>query len=190
MRHTTTMLAAALLLAGLTAGCSGDSKESTVAKASDTPSASSSPSPSPTPSETEETFHFGDTVDISADSLTFSASVLAYKDTGISAAQEVLQPGQKWAAAEVKVCNTGDEPFAVSPFVWSLAYEDGARVEATHMSGGEFPRPLYPLDARVKGGDCVRGNILFEVPEEGRAERVLYSPEGLDESVEWFVSKG
>ncbi|MDH2388185.1 hypothetical protein QCN29_05145 [Streptomyces sp. HNM0663] len=57
------------------------------------------------------------------------------------------------------------------------------------MSGGDAPRPLYPLDAPVKGGDCVRGNILFEVPKEGRAERVLYWPEGLDEQVEWLVTK-
>ncbi|WP_279926498.1 hypothetical protein [Streptomyces chengmaiensis] len=45
------------------------------------------------------------------------------------------------------------------------------------------------MDAPVKGGDCVRGNILFEVPKEGRAERVLYWPEGLDEQVEWLVTK-
>jgi hypothetical protein len=189
MRRTTTALLAAALLAGITACSSSSDDKPAVSKATNTPSARDS-KPSPSPSPSEETFRFGDTADISSGGFEFSASVLAYKDRGIAGALEILQEGNKWAAAEVKVCNTSDDTFSVSPFTWSLAYADGARVEATHMSGGEFPQPLYPVEAKVKGGDCVRGNILFEVPESGRAERVLYNPQDLDESVEWLVSKG
>ena len=87
------------------------------------------------------------------------------------------------------MCNKDAEPITTTPFVWQLAYADGARFEATSMSGGDFPQPLYPVDAKVRGGDCVRGHVLFEVPKEGRAERVLYSPDALDEPVEWQVGE-
>lgn len=189
MRHTT-LPAAALLLAALTA-CSDDPSKPTVSKATDTPSATTSSTPSPSPSPSEDPFKLGDTANISAPSegFEFSAVALTYKDTGIVGIPETLPEGHKFAAAEVKVCNKGDKTFPVSPFAWSLAYEDGARVDSTHISGGDFPRPLYPLEAKVKGGDCVRGHILFEAPKEGRAERVLYSPSGVDDSVEWQIGK-
>ena len=113
--------------------------------------------------------------------------MLAYRDKGIAGVPELLSDGQKWAALEVKVCNTGTKGFDVTPMVWSLAYKDGARIEAAGMNAGELPQPLYPMDAKVKTGDCVRGNIAFQVPEQGRPERVLYSPDMLDEPAEWKV---
>lgn len=162
-------------------------QEATVAKASTTPTPTTTASPSPSPSQ--ETLKIGDTAEINATDANFTATVLAYKDDGIRGLPEMLSPGQKWAALEVKVCNTGTEGFGVSPLVWSLAYEDGARVEAAGMNAGELPQPLYPMDAKVKTGDCVRGNIAFQVPKDGRPGRVLYSPDRLDESVEWRVGK-
>ena len=138
MRHTTTAIAAALLLAGTAVGCSSDSDKPTVTKATGSSTTSSTPSPSPSP--TPETY-------------------------------------------------TDAAPIVVTPFVWQLAYADGARFEATSMSGGDFPQPLYPVDAKVRGGDCVRGHVLFEVPKAGEAERVLYSPDALDEPVEWQLAK-
>jgi hypothetical protein len=101
---------------------------------------------------------------------------------------EALSSGQKWAVLMVKVCNQDAEPISTSPLVWSLAYADGARVEAAGMNAGELPQPLYPMDAKVSGGDCVKGNIAFQVPKAGRPERVLYSPDVVDEPVEWRVS--
>jgi hypothetical protein len=188
MRRTTTTLTAALLLAGLATGCSSDGEgKPAVAKATNTPSASSTPSPSPSPSR--ETFGLGDTADIDAGGRKWSTTVLAFKDKGITGTPGLGSDGRKWALAEVKVCNRGAEAFPVSPFTWSLAYADGARVEPTHVSSG-LPEPLYPMDAKVRGGDCVRGNVTFEVPLEGRAERVLYSPSDLDEPVEWLVPNG
>ncbi|MEV6181335.1 hypothetical protein AB0M07_30330, partial [Streptomyces sp. NPDC052015] len=85
--------------------------------------------------------------------------------------------------------NTGDQLFEVSPYPWSLAYADGARVEAAGMNAGDLPQPLYPMDAKVPAGDCVRGNVVFQVPKSGRPERVLYSPGALDEPVEWQIEK-
>ncbi|MCX4906860.1 DUF4352 domain-containing protein [Streptomyces sp. NBC_00878] len=187
MRRTTVLLAACLL-ATLTACGGSDDDKPTVSKATDTPSATTKPTPSPSPSK--EALRLGDTANVNTGGFSFSAAALAYKDKGVSSPPGMLQDGMKLALVEVKVCNKNDEPIEVSPFVWSLAYEDGVRVEPFHMSGSGLPQPVYPMDAKVRGGDCVRGNVFFEVPEEsGRAERVLYSPQDLDEPVEWPVGK-
>jgi ribosomal protein L21E len=186
MRRTITLLAAGLLLAGTAVGCSSDSDKPTVTKATGSSTASSTPSPSPSP--TPDTYKLGDTVDIDADTK-FSTAALSIKTSGIAGVPGVLKSGQKWTAVEVKVCNTDKAPIVVTPFVWQLAYEDGARFEATSMSGGDFPSPLYPVDAKVRGWDCVRGHVLFEVPKTGEAQRVLYSPDALDEPVEWQLAK-
>ncbi|MFI1728197.1 DUF4352 domain-containing protein [Streptomyces acidicola] len=184
MRHAAA-ITAALLLAGLATGCSSnDDDKPTVSKASTAESASPSPSPSPS----KETLKLGDTANISIHTK-FTAAALTYQDKGIRGVPEMLGADQKWAALMVKVCNKGAEPIQTTAYVWSLAYEDGARVESAGMNAGELPQPLYPMDAKVSSGDCVRGNIAFQVPEEGRPERVLYSPDGLDEPVEWLVSK-
>ncbi|MFI2426522.1 DUF4352 domain-containing protein [Streptomyces sp. NPDC018955] len=166
----------------------GSDDKPTVAKATATSSPSS---PSPSPSEEEKEFKLGDTADIEDGDLgSFSAAALGYRDTGIKGIPEMLNPGEKWAVLDVKVCNTGGDPIQTSPLPWSLAYEGGVRVDSAGMNAGDLPKPLYPMDAKVAAGDCVRGNIVFQVPEEGRPERVLYSPDVLDEPVEWRVPKG
>jgi len=187
MRRTI-LPAAILLLAGAAVGCSSDTDDKpTVSKATDTPTTSSS-SPSPSPSPSPETYKVGDTIDIEASGYQFAVTVIAFKDKGITTdVPGLLNDGEKWAQAEVKVCNSGSESFGVSPAPWSLAYEDGARVDATSISGAELPAPEYPIEARVKSGDCVRGNVPFEVPVDGRAERVLYWPGDLDDPVEWLI---
>lgn len=188
MRARNTTIATCLLLAAVTTGCSSSSKEEpTVGKVSKVDSASPTPSPT-TPSPSQETFEFGNTADSAAGGRKWSATVLAFKDQGITGDPGLGSDGQKWALAEVKVCNRGTGAFPVTPFTWSLAYADGVRVEPTHVSSG-LPEPLYPMETKVKGGDCARGDITFEVPLEGRAERVVYSPSDLDEPVDWTVPK-
>lgn len=195
--HTNTIIisTAAVLIAGIvTAGIvvsnsRNDDPTPTVVKAASTPSASSTKA-SPSPSPSQETLKLGDKVDIDAGGNKFSAAALTHKDKGLRSPTGLFQDGQKLALVEVKVCNEGEEPITVAPFTWSLAYEDGSRLEPFHMTGSELPPPVYPMDAKVKGGDCVRGNVLFEVPKGfGRAERVLYSPGDLDEPVEWQIGK-
>ncbi|MGW1667939.1 DUF4352 domain-containing protein [Streptomyces sp. NPDC002324] len=197
--HTNTIIisTAAVLITGIvTAGIvlsnSRDDTDSTptVVKApASTPSASSTKA-SPSPSPSQETLKLGDKVDIDAGGKKFSAAVLDHKDKGLGSPTGLFQDGQKLALIEVKVCNEGEKPITVAPFTWSLAYEDGARLEPFHMTGSELPPPVYPMDAKVKGGDCVRGNVFFEVAKGfGRADRVLYSPGDLDEPVEWQIGK-
>jgi hypothetical protein len=163
-------------------GDDGSDDKPAVVKAPAAQAATTSPSPSP--SEAQETLKLGDTAEINADGK-LTAATFTYKDRGIPDVVQLLNADQKWAALEVKVCNKDPESITVTPFVWSLAYPDGARVEATHMTGNELPQPLYPVEAKVKSGDCVRGNVLFQVPKEGRPDRVLYAPDALDEPAEW-----
>lgn len=180
MHARTAITAAAALAALLLTGCATTSTDEPDAKPKTT---TTKPSPPPTP----KTLTLGDIANINiGDKLT--ATALAFKDEGINGGPGLLHTGQKWAIVEAKVCNKGTKAIVISAFVWSLAYADGARVEPTHVSGGELPPPLYPMEAQVRGDDCVRGNITFEVPKDGgRPERVLYSPGGLDEPVEWAV---
>ncbi|MFD6312581.1 DUF4352 domain-containing protein [Streptomyces nigra] len=177
-----------LLIAGLTVSCSSHSERPAVAKATASPSAADG-SPGIAPSHTAKVYKLGDTLDVDNGDFEFTVQALSFKDSGISSLPGTLKAGEKWATVEVKVCNTGSEVFSVSPFPWSLAYEDGARVQATSVSGAELPAPEYPVDAKVRGDDCVRGNVPFEVPKSGRAERVLYAPEDLEEPVEWMLPK-
>lgn len=193
MRTTTTAAAAstAAVLVFTLGACSGGGDDGpTVSKASASETTSPSPTDSPSPEQQLE-FKLGDTADIDAEEGDLSAAALSFRDSGIrSSIPGLLKDGQKWALVEAKVCNKGEKVMTVSPFVWTLAYEDGARIEPTHLAGTDLPGPLYPMDAKVKAGDCVRGNIIFEVPKDGRAQRVLYSPDVLDEPVEWQIGKG
>lgn len=186
MHTTRTTAAAGILAALLLTGCGSDD-EPTVTKASPPPATSTTPTPEPTP--TEKPLTVGDTANIDAPDAKLAAGVLAYTDQGITGIPEMLSSGQKWAVAEVKLCNKGEEAVGVSTMPWSLAYADGARVESAGLNAGELPQPLYPMEAKIKQGDCVRGNIVFTVPKEGRPERVLYTIEDLDEPVEWTVPK-
>ncbi|SBT94113.1 hypothetical protein GA0115233_107920 [Streptomyces sp. DI166] len=187
--RATAALAATLLLTAI-AGCSSDgSGQPRVAKAPEAPSGVGSAGPSPSPGR--ESYALGDTVDIAMSGHDFSVTAIAHKDRGVPSPPGLPADGQKWVLAEVKLCNKGGKALGVTPFAWSLAYADGSRMEPTHVSGSGVPLPMYPLEAMIRGGDCLRGNILFEVPEDyPRAQRVLYSPTGLDEPVEWVVPKG
>ncbi|MGW1966380.1 DUF4352 domain-containing protein [Streptomyces sp. NPDC001935] len=185
--RATTVAITCLLAAGLTADCSsGHKEEPAAAHASETESAS--PAKSFTPSPSPDRFELGDTADLAADGLKWTAAALTFKDSGISSSPGLLTNGQKWARVEVKVCNVaGRAAFSASPFTWTLAYADGSRVEATLVSSGVTPGPLYPQDTKLKGGDCVWGKVTFAVPLKGRATRVLYSPTDIDEPMEWTV---
>jgi len=186
MRRTIPLALAACLTV---AGCAGSSDgrdgrddKATVTKASG--SASARPAPGATPAPAPAMLAIGETADITFSEGELTATVLAFRDEGIRSDPDLLTQGHKWALVEARVCNKTARVVSVSPFTWTLAYADGVRVEPAHMSSG-LPRPLYPVGAKVRAGDCVRGNITFEVPDEGRPERVLYSPEVVDEPVEW-----
>lgn len=193
IRTTTTAATVTVALAFALTACGNSNDDSdgkpAVSKATDTPT--TSPTPTPSPSEQQLEFQVGDTANVEGQDGKFTVAALTYRDSGIrSDIPGLLQDGQKWALLDAKVCNHTGQTVPASPFPWSLAYADGTRVESTAITGTDLPGPMYPEETKLKDGDCVRGNIVFEVPEEGRPERVVYAPDVLDDPLEWQVTKG
>ncbi|MFF9023931.1 DUF4352 domain-containing protein [Streptomyces eurythermus] len=101
---------------------------------------------------------------------------------------DASQGGDIWATAEIKICNISGPDINVSQTPWSLDYEDGTSIETTGLSGGDMPKPEFPMDKPVKAGRCAAGLIAYPVPSNKRPERIVYAPEGT-EPIEWAVSK-
>ncbi|MFF9199974.1 DUF4352 domain-containing protein [Streptomyces sp. NPDC014779] len=188
MRRLTTTALTATLLLGLTA-CS--SSEPTVTKTSSAPEpATSSAAPSATP--TPSTYKIGESakVDDSQNGLTFTATVIAYTQPvkGPQPPDPTTQGGDVWATVEAKICVIEGKTVTVSQFPWSLAYADGTIVEITGSTGGDLPKPEFPMDEPVKAGRCVKGKIPFAVMGNQRPERIVYAPQSLTANpVEWTV---
>ncbi|MEV5388593.1 DUF4352 domain-containing protein [Streptomyces sp. NPDC052721] len=100
---------------------------------------------------------------------------------------EDFQGGDIWAAASVKVCNVSGPNINVSQTPWSLAYSDGTSIESTGLSGGDMPKPEFPMDKPVKSGRCAAGLISYPVPSGKKPERIVYAPDGAD-PIEWAIS--
>lgn len=104
-----------------------------------------------------------------------------------SAAEETGEKGYEWGALDLKVCTDRGEVLS-SQTDWTLAYQDGARIEPSSSTWDDFPKPEFPAETQVRAGDCVRGKLVFPVPSGQRPERVLYAPNGDGASLaEWKV---
>ncbi|WP_320783593.1 DUF4352 domain-containing protein [Streptomyces sp. CRN 30] len=103
-------------------------------------------------------------------------------------APEDFQGGDVWAAAEVKICNVAGADVGVSQFPWSLAYEDGTVIDVTGSSGGDMPKPEFPMDKTLKPDRCAAGLIAFPVPGDKTPEYLVYEPEGGDPT-EWAITQ-
>ncbi|WUD76983.1 DUF4352 domain-containing protein [Streptomyces sp. NBC_00510] len=185
MHNRITMAAALLLMAGVTTACGSGSDGPAPAPTSRAATAG----PSPLRSEggrwtlgTRWTWVDGPYVG--------NTTVVSYTQPATVGGTKPEHPAYEWAVAEVKVCNTVGDVFTVSRSPWSVAYADGARVKPMDRDAPGFPRPLFPrTDTQVKGGACVRGNIVFAVREGKRPDRVVYAPDSSGEPVveEWAV---
>jgi hypothetical protein len=101
---------------------------------------------------------------------------------------EDFQGGDVWATASVKVCNIRGTDITVDQSVWSLAYADGTSTEITGSSGGDMPKPEYPMDKTIQAGRCAAGLIAFPVPSKKQPERLVYEPDG-GSPTEWAILK-
>jgi hypothetical protein len=181
-------------LAALTAACTSSDDNKAAPADTPTPKASASAQAKPTPSPSKA-MTIGDAFDYEReqDGLIYksTSTVLAYEHdakTSIAADEENGTDGYVWSALEIKVCAKSDG-ISVSRFPWILAYADGARVEPSGTTYGDFPKPEYPIEADVKNGDCVRGKITYAVPGNQRPAKVIYAPDALPEPVEWTMPK-
>ncbi|GAB2833442.1 hypothetical protein [Streptomyces daliensis] len=124
---------------------------------------------------------------------TGTAIALGYEQpvkAGTSAEEATGEDGYVWAALEVKVCLKKGKTIHVSNMPWALGFADGAREDPSGKTYGDFPKPEFPVsDAPVKQGDCVRGKIVYALPEDQRPERAMYAA-GADEGPgEWTIPK-
>ncbi|MFE1413404.1 hypothetical protein ACFW6F_21760 [Streptomyces sp. NPDC058746] len=185
-----TLAAAAALLLTVTACDDGSAKSAPSAKASSAPASGSAPSatPSATPSAP---LAFGQTISTSDPKSGTGATVtvLGYEhdfSARVSADEEGGTSGYVWAAVEIKVCSTkGTVGTTRNP--WAVAYADGARVQPSSSTYGDFPKPEYPHEADIKTGDCLRGKTVFAVPGKQRPAKILYTSSILPEPAEWAV---
>ncbi|MGW3213130.1 hypothetical protein ACWDBC_12875 [Streptomyces parvus] len=190
----TRTITATLITAGLLAlSACGTEPEPDAPAAGPTPTtATSTPSPEPTPTDNAP-LAFGETVAVTdeEDGSEATATVLGYQQ-GIKAEttadEEAGTKGYVWAALELKLCAIKGTSGATR-YPWALAYSDGARIEPSGVTYGDFPKPEYPYEAMVKQGDCIRGKTVFAVPGNQRPERVLYTTELFDTPPEWSVPK-
>ncbi|MCQ8190123.1 MULTISPECIES: hypothetical protein [Streptomyces] len=191
--HVRTTTVTVLLAAAMLTACG--SSDDTNAKTKTSPSAAkptASESTAETSPETDEPYSFGTPMDWGNDagSLTGTTTVLGYEQpisSVGSAAEETGEKGYVWGALEVKVC-TDKGKLLVTNTDMTLAYKDGARVEASSSTWDDFPKPEFPIETEVRAGDCVRGKTVFPVPSDQRPEKAMYAPGGASEMIaEWTV---
>ncbi|WP_280333108.1 hypothetical protein [Nocardia wallacei] len=86
--------------------------------------------------------------------------------------------GGHWAAIDVQTCvDKSNVPFTVGWDTWTLADANYGNYPASNLTYNQFPKPLYPFGSQtVAVGDCVRGSILFPIPDGVTITRVKYNP--------------
>ncbi|MFF2773363.1 DUF4352 domain-containing protein [Streptomyces sp. NPDC058052] len=180
----------------LTLTACGNDKPATPAPASPTVSKTSvSPEPTPsTPSSTptDTTYTIGETAKVTIEDVKFTVAALSYTQPvkGPQPPDPATQGGNVWATVEAKVCSEAGRTLTVTQFPWSLAYADGTVVKVTGSSGGDMPKPEFPMDQPVKNGRCVKGKISFPVMNDQRPAYVVYAPETLAATpIEWAIPK-
>ncbi|MFD9536280.1 hypothetical protein [Streptomyces sp. NPDC060010] len=126
---------------------------------------------------------------LGAEQVVGNVAVLGYRHNVRSvgsAADESGTPGYVWAALDVKTCSEKGSFFATTQ-PWTLSYHDGARVLASSTTYDDFPKPAFPFETKLTAGKCVKGSIVFAVPDNPRPSTVVYAPQELDTPREWAV---
>jgi hypothetical protein len=175
-------LVGALVLAGCaSAGC--------VSAGSADAAPASHPAPAPSiPSIQPVTHALGTTVD--ADHSFIEVTVYAYQQPVGKGAPAPNSGGYTWAAADVQTCGSNSSIFSasVSGLSWALIYSDNTEVDPARVSYPQFPKPLYPTTQyRLKPGECLRGWVVFPVPESGKPVVVRFAPYGAP-PVDWVAA--
>ena len=115
----------------------------------------------------EQEFRLGETATFRYEDTT---TVYSYVSPDQSA-NEFIQPkaGNQFAVIDVEICAgsgegigpSGNTQLSINPFQFSLQIPDNTRIEPTLLAS---PEPALPA-ANLSAGECVRGNLGFEVPQ-------------------------
>ena len=154
------------------------------ADSEDTKVANTQPLQDSVPSEQE--FRLGETATFRYGETT---TVYSYVSPDQSA-NEFIQPeaGNQFAVIDVEICAgsgegigpSGNTQLSINPFQFSLEIPDNTPIEPTLLAS---PEPALPA-ANLSAGECVRGNLGFEVPQ-GQTPNVVVQ-EGTP-SAKWAI---
>ncbi|WP_425832593.1 DUF4352 domain-containing protein [Streptomyces fractus] len=185
-RTTIGVLAAGLLL-GVTGCSASNSPEPAVTV---TKTVTKAPAEEQAAPKKDGPLALGDKASVEgAEGATASVEALAYTHTeqGPGAPGDELG-GDSWATADIRVCNTGSDDISVSQTPWSLSYKDGTSMESTGLSGGDMPKPEFPMDKVLSAEKCARGKVAFPVHAKTRPTTIDYAIDG-ESPIEWAVPK-
>jgi hypothetical protein len=160
-----------VLGAGIALGGCGDDKPPT-ATAPVTRPASGSPSgagPSGTPaaggSAAAAPPQLGTPLSVAEWSGPLQVTVFEYKQPISARPPTPKTSGHQYAAIDVRVCNRTTSLVQVidqKPF--TLVFGDTATVAPYGFDNSAFPQPAFPREHSLAAGTCVRGWVVFDVP--------------------------
>lgn len=104
---------------------------------------------------------------------------------------DTITPGYIWAGVESELC-VAEPNVSVSWNPWGLTDDGGRQYKANSSLYNQFPQPSYPFAGDpVLPGECARGWIMFEVPNDGSITKVRYAntnPSGTSNVLQWSAS--
>ncbi|WP_052397248.1 hypothetical protein [Streptomyces sp. NRRL F-5123] len=196
--HTRTTAAAltGITLLATIVGCSSSGSDDKAAPVPTTTSpaavtTTSAPTATPTPTP-PTTYTIGQSWPWRSDQgATGSTTVLGYKQPVLKSdpPDESLgvPAGSQWGRLDIKICQKSGPSIEVSQDPWHVKFDDGSQADTTGLSGGDFPKPEFPMDGTVRAGDCTRGGIMFPIPKGQRPVGVVYAPESAPEPIYWAI---
>ncbi|GAA3757657.1 hypothetical protein HDA32_001813 [Spinactinospora alkalitolerans] len=192
MNKVVAAVAVLLALAGCgTNEAASDSAEASPAAEEETTTLEPSPSPSPE----EQAFGLGDEQEFDAEIGNATIEVIDYRrpfgerttsDALVNAGLEVrlcLNEVRVPEWAENDPTYTEDRAM-ISWDPWVVVMEDDTRVSAASTVWSDWPDATYPDEETLFPGECARGWVPFEVPEDGTAVSAGYRIDG-EEPLDW-----
>lgn len=85
----------------------------------------------------------------------------------------ILEPGNKFSAIDVEGCNRdSDAGISIDAFEFSLSMPDNTRVQPTGLPAVQ---PDMHNPVTLQRGECIRGWLSFQVPQETSPTIVLFN---------------
>lgn len=181
------LIATTALTAAIVAACGGGSDQTTKPTADKTTTAAPTESPEPT-----ETTPAGPTVEKLGETVDESVLTVRLVDYRASVPPaETAEPGNRWDAILVKMCNTGITPeqgpeTVFTSYSWQLQDSDDGTYEVSSLGYNQFPSPEFPDEKALAIGKCVKGWIVYPVPKDAKIKRAAFVYDNEDKAL-WSV---
>ncbi|GIJ43926.1 hypothetical protein Val02_08120 [Virgisporangium aliadipatigenens] len=160
-------------------GCGDDESPTATAPAtrpvSGSPSGSGPPGSPAASAKAEAPPQIGTPLSVAEWSGPLQVTVFEYKQPLSAKPPTPKTAGHQFAAIDVRTCNRTTSLVQVidtKPF--TLVFGDTSTVAAYGFDNPAFPQPAYPREHSLAAGTCVRGWIVFDVPNS-RPSAVRYS---------------